>query len=973
MRVRELSGVAFASFLWLALGVAGCFEQTVTGGCGECAPGAVCGESGHCEELCISDSNCQGSEECIDGVCQAALDDDDDDQSSCTEGVDCDCESQGTCECDDVDEDGYLSGVDCAQADDCNDGNPNVWTSCGSCQDGDNDTYFTGCDAYVNIAGPDCDDLVNTKSTNCPFTFVQSDIESTISFHVEPGIPRRGLSGDGKLELIIPTGAFDRATEVTVGKLKADKRPPGVVSDVYIVGASGATQSKPVRARLTYNPSGLATDTLRPVRVDTGAQAFDVLSSWAHVPATATVAADLGTGGAIAVAGTTGYPLQNNVAATATASADELLAMHRLRDARSAYETLLASDATNLRAHFGAAISRAVLIPEHSELDELFTRCGELPIDMENVLFGGNGEITAPFEARQGDSTVSLQKRDALEGGGFGSFAGVDLVPNRILSELDGSYLEITVEDVRSATTGDGVVVGLYVSDVTNAEWTDGATLTVGASSVTGLRFTNEADEDLEAIDRWSEPVSGTVRVIKAGKTNNALVEIEFQNVVFQRYEAEMGSPAVVVGEFKVNGRVRDTLRPRFEPTPGSVPFNDLEYIPEDQLAMPPVYSKDTWVQAVDACGSGLTVPYLMGKLDAVVGELVTVRSHLDAIAAAPGAASFVWRVPVGAAGNGIAFPIGIAEINLARGALYIIDGVNELVQQYRMLDPATALSSLLADYTEYSRNCYWDPVLGADVCDTSSTLVRDFEPYQLYTALDSHWLTPVNVIDAASMAPVKTRLQLGLAALVAAFDATPPVGDIVVDFQRPTMIAASAELKALLQAISASMNTPTGLPKTPEWLLTMNNFFGAPFDRAELLSATELSSLWFYQPVDDDNLNAYVELEGDVLGNIMERLVTQPSDPETTIFCAGPTDCNVGERTYNCETGHYEGRCSDDLSGATPCYGDGECGSGSCVMATCKTRDMLIYDEAVVDPAINRDPPAFINEPVWDDVEASL
>ncbi len=41
---------------------------------------------------------------------------------------------------------------------DCNDGDPNNWTSCASCVDNDIDTYFVSCDAYITIYGPDCND-----------------------------------------------------------------------------------------------------------------------------------------------------------------------------------------------------------------------------------------------------------------------------------------------------------------------------------------------------------------------------------------------------------------------------------------------------------------------------------------------------------------------------------------------------------------------------------------------------------------------------------------------------------------------------------------------------------------------------------------------------------------------------------------------------------------------------------------------
>lgn len=52
--------------------------------------------------------------------------------------------------------DGDGDGV--AGAADCDDGDRNVWISCGSCRDQDDDDFFSGCDAYTSIDGPDCDD-----------------------------------------------------------------------------------------------------------------------------------------------------------------------------------------------------------------------------------------------------------------------------------------------------------------------------------------------------------------------------------------------------------------------------------------------------------------------------------------------------------------------------------------------------------------------------------------------------------------------------------------------------------------------------------------------------------------------------------------------------------------------------------------------------------------------------------------------
>lgn len=42
---------------------------------------------------------------------------------------------------------------------DCNDNDPNNWSSCASCSDRDWDGYFSGCDAFTTLAGPDCLDV----------------------------------------------------------------------------------------------------------------------------------------------------------------------------------------------------------------------------------------------------------------------------------------------------------------------------------------------------------------------------------------------------------------------------------------------------------------------------------------------------------------------------------------------------------------------------------------------------------------------------------------------------------------------------------------------------------------------------------------------------------------------------------------------------------------------------------------------
>jgi FG-GAP-like repeat/Putative metal-binding motif len=71
----------------------------------------------------------------------------------------------------DLDGDGYTAGfgTDTDPTPDCDDGDPNNWTDvgCASCVDVDGDGYRTGCDAYLTIDGPDCDDLDAAVELGC--------------------------------------------------------------------------------------------------------------------------------------------------------------------------------------------------------------------------------------------------------------------------------------------------------------------------------------------------------------------------------------------------------------------------------------------------------------------------------------------------------------------------------------------------------------------------------------------------------------------------------------------------------------------------------------------------------------------------------------------------------------------------------------------------------------------------------------
>ncbi len=50
---------------------------------------------------------------------------------------------------------------------DCDDADENNWISCASCMDSDSDLWYDGCDAYITIDGPDCDDADENNWISC--------------------------------------------------------------------------------------------------------------------------------------------------------------------------------------------------------------------------------------------------------------------------------------------------------------------------------------------------------------------------------------------------------------------------------------------------------------------------------------------------------------------------------------------------------------------------------------------------------------------------------------------------------------------------------------------------------------------------------------------------------------------------------------------------------------------------------------
>ena len=82
--------------------------------------------------------------------------------------------------CHDLDGDGYGQGDGCEGIDEC-DNDPDNWTQqgCQNCTDNDQDGYYTGCDGYNTISGPDVDD----ENPYCDTTPVDTDNDGYCENH----------------------------------------------------------------------------------------------------------------------------------------------------------------------------------------------------------------------------------------------------------------------------------------------------------------------------------------------------------------------------------------------------------------------------------------------------------------------------------------------------------------------------------------------------------------------------------------------------------------------------------------------------------------------------------------------------------------------------------------------------------------------------------------------------------------------
>lgn len=833
-----------------------------------------------------------------------------------------------------------------------------------------------------------CGDDEETKKSYAPFVVNAADVEQLVSVRLEPTMAAEAISADGALRLVVPAGAVTEAVELTMGKLKASARPAGVVGDVYVLGPDGLVFAEPVRLHLKLAASANA-DGLRPVHLDTGTGSYEVLSNWAYLPSTTTLAGDIAHLSAYGASDGSGPSLTGGTPAGGAAIGDDLLAAHEIAAARDAYLAAVAASPSNLQAQLGAALTRLALLPEHEGIDDLLTLCGQPLADIQGQVFGSSGLVAWAIAHRQGFSSVQIEA-----GAELASLTALDFQPNGVRSELwTGSEpgeasISIRASDLRVGEEGE-VSLEIDVTDPAGGAWVDGndVDLTRSASGIYVHVWREARDSDDDS--NWTRLASGTLHVVSAGSQDGDAVEVELRDVVIEEMAQPYGQPAQVVGVVKVSGTLRDTLKAEFEPAPGSMPFVDLEYIEADPNAIPPTPARSEPVQLIEACGPTLTEAYLKARLDELVDELSAIRAHLDAIAAAPDAAAFVWSLPTGAVANGTPIPIGIVEVHLARAALFAIAGANELVQQYQLIGAETVLRDLFGDYTSYWEDCYqsWvpDDQGGGSyqtVCDEGDELRHDIDLGLVFAALDTNFLTALagKVIDAASVATAKADFMSTVQALLAALNAA-PTAEVLFDFQAPGAVAASAELSGFLQLVLASFTADAVVTETPEWVLRAHHFFSNPFTKASLLAAIDdpsITSLWSFTPRDDvERTNAELAPQSRALEEMLSSFLGLPDFPQESMFCNSDVDCQgVDGRSYwECSGWEEQGVCSHDAN--VSCSSTWDCesvSSGSvCRRDTCAPRSPAFFDGEVVGDAFDQEPPAFVNRAVWDSLRDGL
>ncbi len=791
-----------------------------------------------------------------------------------------------------------------------------------------------------------------------------SSVTGLITVQAEPDQVTRGESIDGKLEILIPAGALAEAKELTVGMLKREDVPKDILSDVYVLGPP-MQFAIPVRLTMKFTlPAGQDPSKLRLVHMDTGTDSYAVLDDWVYMAGgDGEPGAFSGTVNHFSAFGLTngsGRSLTNDTEPDLTKIGDVLLARREIEAAHTAYLAAAEADPQDLQARFGAALTGMFKLPAHTAFNNLFIMCGEGGYDILGQIFGPDGVLSWLEKYRQGKSTVSL-----LQGVSPSALTQVEFAPNSVGAELyqdeqNGIWqMEVELEDFHSATLDRSATVRIKVQNVNDARWASGQNITLPSDLVhVEVRTWDDSGDD--NVNVWTDVVSGSFLLTQAAKVDGQALDVQLLNVLLeQKSQMEGSQSSTVIGYFKLSGQIQDTLMAEFEP---EVPFKDLDYLEATQTA--PAQSE--MIQIMDKCGNGLTMTYLMNILDQVAAEIDAILAHLDAIAGSAQASAFLWNLPVGALVNRVEVPISIVEVQLLRTALHGFRAIHELVGLYEFISPSLALKALHSDYTWYDEEC--------ETCGTEWR--HDMDMKLLFDNLDPYFLAPKSGITLSSqaVAPIKTQLQLSIQAALAALQVTPPSG-AMLNFQASGFKNAAAEIKKLLDLVLASMSADAPVTGTPEWIFHAHKFFTSPFDRASILAGAGVASLFGYTAADAQNRqNASLEPDGDALEYLMKIFITVPEGPSSSIYCSIDADCQggAGGQSYWVCTDEVDfGVCSNDQN--ISCSDNTPCGGNPCLRKKCEARDPALLDSAIMDPAMDASPPAFVNEPVINEILGGL
>jgi putative metal-binding protein/Kelch motif protein/galactose oxidase-like protein len=126
-----------------------------------------------------------------------------------------------------------------ATSSDCDDGDPNNWSACDTCVDGDGDSHFQGCDRYQTIAGPDCDDA--NASTHPSAVEINDGLDNQCAGDAGygvidelEGIGFHALGSKSHLTWFVQTGATSYETARATGPQFTSGCTTFVSEDVFI-------------------------------------------------------------------------------------------------------------------------------------------------------------------------------------------------------------------------------------------------------------------------------------------------------------------------------------------------------------------------------------------------------------------------------------------------------------------------------------------------------------------------------------------------------------------------------------------------------------------------------------------------------------------------------------------------------------------------------------------------------------------